>query len=606
MRGAWATDTLLKAGVVPVKRHRGEPGHTRTGIRPPSVIYINSPELVVTPYVPGTGTVQYTVRMSDNENAARAAATGDETTLRALLQRGVSANAKVLFSMQTVMNGVPARTPAAHLPLLLIAAQNGATPCVSVLLEARADPAVDVKIEAMGTALDCCFGFQRGLNRPSHCSYALDCAHLIIKARVNPSEYGRTPDGCTELMLACQDGQLTVARFLLDHGADPNLGKHNGSTALFKAAQEGYTDICRMLIHAHAHIDARFCSGATPLGVAACRGHVAVARLLLSMDADATVVATDGMNPADMAKCNGHAALAMILTKPLVEPPPNPLASGERVTVQGLQSKPELNGARAIVLEFDKTTGRYATMLLSGKEVALKPANVQPDLAGEAGPGSGVVESGRGHAAAPLTATTPVRPDEVWTLLSSGGGNVEHWADHLIRRCDFDLSHAFPTPPNQQAAGKTTHLLMLAAGTLRQKNLTGPVEATTCHLVGQPGLVRALLESRADANARTESGSTALHIACANCIVAHVALLLEHDADVNATDACGVSPLMQVVGTSKLATDETRLACIEILAASGKLEARAPPRLCGHRRRTLRFPHSEDFPLPTPRAHDDL
>jgi ankyrin repeat protein len=124
---------------------------------------------------------------------------------------------------------------------------------------------------------------------------------------------------------------------------------------------------------------------------------------------------------------------------------------------------------------------------------------------------------------------------------------------------------------------------MLAAGNLRvQKNSnvnpTGPVEEygrqATCHLVAQPGLVRALLESRADANARTESGSTALHIACANCIVAHVALLLEHDADVNATDACGMSPLMQVVGTSKLATDKTRLACIEILAASGKLEAR--------------------------------
>ena len=520
----------------------------------------------------------------DNENAARAAATSDETTLRALLQRGVSANAKVRFSMQTVMNGVPARTPAAHLPLLLIAAQNGATPCVSVLLEARADPAVDVKIAVMGTALDCCFGFQRSLNRPSHCPYALDCAHLIIKARVNPSEYGRTPDGCTELMLACQDGQVTVARFLLDHGADPNLGKHNGSTALFKAAQEGNTDICRMLIHAHAHIDARFCSGATPLGAAACGGHVAVARLLLSMDADATVVASDGMNPADMARCNGHAALAMILAKPLVEPPPNPLASGARVTVHGLQSKPELNGERAIVLEFDKTTGRYTTMLLSGKEVALKPANVQPDLVGEAGvgAGSGAIESGRGHAAAPLTATTPVRPDEVWALLR-GGGNVEHWADHLIRRRDFDLSHAFPTPPNQEAAGKTTHLLMLAAGNLRvQKNPnvnpTGPVEEygrqAACHLVAQPGLVRALLESRADANARTESGSTALHIACANCIVAHVALLLEHDADVNATDACGMSPLMQVVGTSKLATDKTRLACIEILAASGKLEAR--------------------------------
>ncbi|KOO24187.1 hypothetical protein Ctob_009441 [Chrysochromulina tobinii] len=117
----------------------------------------------------------------------------------------------------------------------------------------------------------------------------------------------------------------------------------------------------------------------------------------------------------------------MILAKPLVEPPPNPLASGARVTVHGLQSKPELNGERAIVLEFDKTTGRYTTMLLSGKEVALKPANVQPDLVGEAGvgAGSGAIESGRGHAAAPLTATTPGLKGAA--QLNGQAGHIVNW-----------------------------------------------------------------------------------------------------------------------------------------------------------------------------------
>ena len=87
-------------------------------------------------------------------------------------------------------------------------------------------------------------------------------------------------------------------------------------------------------------------------------------------------------------------------------------------------------------------------------------------------------------------------------------------------------------------------------------------------------MVRALLESHANANARSENGSTALHIACASSIEPHVALLIAHRADVNATDGHGAPPLMQLVATSNLetVTDERRIACLQLLGGTGTLE----------------------------------
>ena len=40
------------------------------------------------------------------------------------------------------------------------------------------------------------------------------------------------------LMISCEIGDEHSARFLLDHRADPELGKHNGSSAIIKAAQK--------------------------------------------------------------------------------------------------------------------------------------------------------------------------------------------------------------------------------------------------------------------------------------------------------------------------------------------------------------------------------
>ena len=510
----------------------------------------------------------------DTAAAAGAAATNDAVALRALLQR-VSPDARYDFQMQLQIDGQHAATPMAKLPLLLIAIQSGATDCVALLLESRADPGV--RVEHTGshafttTAFDSCFSFSRTTRRP----FNLDAAHLIIEARVDPNKYGRTADGCTELMVACQDGQYANARFLLDHNADANLGKQNGSTPLFKAAQEGHLDICRLLVHARANVDAPFCSGCTPLGSACVGGHEAVARLLLSVGADARVVASDGLTPGDMARSNGHGGVVRLLAAPLFDAPQPLLLPGTRVTVRGLQAKPQLNGASATILEFDRTSGRYATALCeSGSMLGLKPANVEPEEAGRA-------RGGDDAAGSPVTTSSPVRPQEVWGLLNNkhGDGNAMHnamqWVCSLIRRRDFDLAHAFPTPLCQQkGAGKTMPLLASSAAMMCKNNPNGPVSAA--NLVAQPALMRALLESKADANARTESGSTALHVACSSGLAEHVRVLLEHDADVNATTSDnGANALMLLMQSSRIETDipdEWRLKCLDLLAGSKKLE----------------------------------
>ena len=604
--------------------------------------------------------------------AALACATNDDAKLRELLASGLSPDTKAMFCITVQMsNGAHARTPEKVLPLLFIACQSVATDCVKVLLEAgadfsaRCDMAELIGIDAAGTALDCCFAFQRSLQRPS---YALDCARLILAAKADPNVLlHREPDGCTELMLACQDGEISVARLLLDHGANPNHGERNGSSALFKAAQEGHAGVCRLLINGKANLEAKFASGCTPIGIAASQGREACVKLLLCAHADATVVAhADGQTPADLARAGGHLSIVKMLSRPLLVPPTPAFATGTRVRAHGLVARPELNDQTATVLEFDGLSGRYAVIFhaaaFDATGVSLKPTNLAmlPDAPAElpadapadprvhapanapaddavdvsdaadasaasalealgarahtagvpteaqldvltdsiakgkmtesdvtaereallsnaspAGGADGSSSSSSGESlraagsrrvAAP-TASTPVRPMEAWTLLTCGGNTFEYAMD-LLRRRDFDVNVAFPSPPNQSASGKTTTLLVTAANLMLVKDPTVAIHSLG-NLRPQPGLVRALLECAADVNGRTESGSTALHLACHHGHLPHVQLLLDHRADVMAADKDGMAPLMCAM-RQKDATACT--AVVRALAAAGDLQ----------------------------------
>lgn len=70
------------------------------------------------------------------------------------------------------------------------------------------------------------------------------------------------------LFLAAEQGQNPVARFLLEHGADPNAHYKSPVTALHTAAQQGNVELARLLLEHGAHVNSVEQNGSTPLDYA--------------------------------------------------------------------------------------------------------------------------------------------------------------------------------------------------------------------------------------------------------------------------------------------------------------------------------------------------
>lgn len=83
--------------------------------------------------------------------------------------------------------------------------------------------------------------------------------------RVNqPNKYG-----LTALQQACIDGNLSLANFLLERGADLKTVDSNGRSALHLAAERGHLDVVSLLVNsACADVNARNSNGEKPVDVA--------------------------------------------------------------------------------------------------------------------------------------------------------------------------------------------------------------------------------------------------------------------------------------------------------------------------------------------------
>lgn len=105
----------------------------------------------------------------------------------------------------------------------------------------------------------------------------------------------------TCLHLAILLGFDDMVSVLLDGGANPNHGKHNGMTALVSAIMRSRSVVSiSKLICAGADVNGRCDGGGTALMVAAIHGNVAVLKLLLEAGADVNA-ATDAGYTALMA-----------------------------------------------------------------------------------------------------------------------------------------------------------------------------------------------------------------------------------------------------------------------------------------------------------------
>ena len=120
----------------------------------------------------------------------------------------------------------------------------------------------------------------------------------------------------TPLYLACQEKQESLARLLLEAGADTNIAAHlersDGSvetvSPLFWAASRGLEAVCSLLLDRGARLDL----GRSPLHEAAWEGEVAVCRLLLDRGADIDLL-EDGVTPFYRAAEDGKESVCSLL-----------------------------------------------------------------------------------------------------------------------------------------------------------------------------------------------------------------------------------------------------------------------------------------------------
>ncbi|HEX4998511.1 MAG TPA: ankyrin repeat domain-containing protein [Terriglobia bacterium] len=203
-----------------------------------------------------------------------AAANGNGAMLRMLFDHGADANrientGETLLMTATRSGSVDAARaildrnvnpdttePQLQLTALMIAAENGFTDVVRILVERKAT--IDVRSRAGATP-----------SRKMPCAGQTGCGSHgvgIVRGGLPTQGYQPPiPGSMTPLMFAAREGHVDAARLLLDAGADVNAVDKNGITPLFMAISNNRVPMARLLIDRGADIHARDWYGRTPL-----------------------------------------------------------------------------------------------------------------------------------------------------------------------------------------------------------------------------------------------------------------------------------------------------------------------------------------------------
>lgn len=189
---------------------------------------------------------------------------------------------------------------------------------------------------------------------------------------------------------------------------------------------------------------------------------------------------------------------------------------GQRVKIDGLVAKPELNGTEGLALSFDDGKGRYNVQMdATGSSMALKPTALS------------AVEG--------QTTEPSVPADSVV-------------AEALMGEVNAAVERSIAMDPVLQAAEAGDAAAMGAALDAAEFGVdtAGEDGDTAMHmgcLYGHLNVVEECLRRGACVNARDEENSTPLHDACAGGHDAIARRLLDSGADPSAVDDDGDSPL---------------------------------------------------------------
>ena len=138
----------------------------------------------------------------------------------------------------------------------------------------------------------------------------------LINAPVKIGDAQLTPLGH-----AANNGQLRVAQFLLDSGAEVNRSRDfNSWPPLLIAASSGHKAMVELLLAKGADVNSRDGSGQTALHLAAKNGFQSVAEVLLANKADVNARDKNQDTPLHQASAKGHSAMVAYLLAHQAEP----------------------------------------------------------------------------------------------------------------------------------------------------------------------------------------------------------------------------------------------------------------------------------------------
>ena len=112
-------------------------------------------------------------------------------------------------------------------------------------------------------------------------------------------------DGDTLLTKSIMCDQSELACWLLDHGADPELGLYNGRTPLMTASGCGDLKVVEKLVGFGVNVNKQMENGATALMYAVSKGELLVARFLIRSGASRSLRDNEGWFIEDFARHSG-------------------------------------------------------------------------------------------------------------------------------------------------------------------------------------------------------------------------------------------------------------------------------------------------------------
>jgi uncharacterized protein len=190
---------------------------------------------------------------------------------------------------------------AQHLSPLHAAVETDDTPRVQALVAAGADIEERQRVNIDNNCTP--------LYRAAEKGYT-SVARLLVERGANKeatdSAYGRT-----SLSAAAEKGHINMVRMLIEHGANKEAANHIGLTALMWASIRGHVAVVEDLLEQGCDMDhAVSNNGYTALHWAAHQDQLEVAQLLLRFGAKIDLRNNNGQTAADLATQRGHQRIA--------------------------------------------------------------------------------------------------------------------------------------------------------------------------------------------------------------------------------------------------------------------------------------------------------